>query len=399
MKADIVYTTYKDQKMGFLFEDSNLTEALFFSEEEKVGSICTATVEKIIPTMGAAFLAGPEGEPLFYQLKENEGRHVILRKQRKSADEIAVGDVLLVQIQAEAQKKKQASATADLSLTGELVIVNRSNQVGVSRKIRDPERQSELKSLLSKVLPSEFPEEGFGVIARTAAATASDDQIIEVTIILLRKLKELIRSADTVPEHKWVYRAGRTPEEYAEGLVRQGLYESVTVHTDLPWDAPGKTDEAPGYTLHTMTEHSGSPLVIFNIPVLLEKALARKCYLKGGGYLYIEPTEAMTVIDVNSGKNLREKGHEEGALAQNLEAAEEIARLLRLRNISGMIMIDFISMKQSEHERKLLSELRRLTKNDPCHVHVVDVTRLGIVEVTRAKKAPPLSEMLARSGD
>jgi ribonuclease G len=148
-----------------------------------------------------------------------------------------------------------------------------------------------------------------------------------------------------------------------------------------------------------MTEHSGSPLVIFNIPVLLEKALARKCYLKGGGYLYIEPTEAMTVIDVNSGKNLREKGHEEGALAQNLEAAEEIARLLRLRNISGMIMIDFISMKQSEHERKLLSELRRLTKNDPCHVHVVDVTRLGIVEVTRAKKAPPLSEMLARSGD
>ncbi|MBR0146627.1 MAG: ribonuclease E/G [Eubacterium sp.] len=385
MKADIVVTNYNNAKMGFLFEDNNLTEAHFFCDTEMVGSICTAVVEKIVPTIGAAFLAGPDGMPIFYQLKENAGRHIILRKQRKTNDEIAAGDVLLVQIESEAQKKKQVAATADISLTGDVVIVNRSGNVGISKKIKNPGRQEELKKLLL-----EYTDDEFGVIARTAAEGSDDTYIREVTIKLLCELKELIRSAGTVPEHKWVYLAGKTPEEYAAGLVRQGLYEAVTVHTDLPWEDPGAGEA--GYTLHSMTEQNGSPLVIFNIPISLEKAMSRKVFLKNGGYLYIEPTEAMTVIDVNSGKNIRGKGHEEGAFVQNLEAAAEIGRLLRLRNISGMIMIDFISMKQSEHERQLLHALREYTKNDPCRVTVVDITKLGIVEVTRQKKSPPLSE-------
>ena len=115
--------------------------------------------------------------------------------------------------------------------------------------------------------------------------------------------------------------------------------------------------------------------------------------------MYIEPTEAMTVIDVNSGKNIRESGHEEGSFAQNLEAAAEIARQIRLRNISGMIMIDFISMKKPEHERSLMAALRELTKNDPCRVLVVDITKLGIVEMTREKKRPSLAEQLKLSQD
>ena len=108
----------------------------------------------------------------------------------------------------------------------------------------------------------------------------------------------------------------------------------------------------------------------------------------------METTEAMTVIDVNSGKNIRERSHEEGALEQNLEAAREIARLLRLRNISGMIMIDFISMKKSQNEQAVMAELRKCSVNDSCRVNVVDITKLGIVEMTREKKSPPLSEQL-----
>lgn len=442
MKADYVVTTYKEHKMGFLFENSDLTEARLFSDAELVGSICTATVEKIVPTMDAAFLTGPEGLTLFYHLKENEGSHIILRRRGRGKDRgIAVGDTILVQVSAEAQKKKQAEATAKLELAGDCIIANRTGQVGVSKKIGDPERKEALKTLLTDILQGELSQEkeakadplgensvsasehgGFGLIARTSAEQMPDEMIKEVSITLLCKLKSLIHSAETVPEHRWVLRGGQSPEAYASDLIRSGLYEAVVVHTDLPWNsadvygdesvvkkpepvAPavrewmkssGRDMEDHGsYHLHRMIPGDSSPLVIFNIPVALEKAMARKVYLKSGGYLYVEPTEAMTVIDVNSGKNIKEKNHEEGAYAQNLEAAAEIARLLRLRNISGMIMIDFISMKQTEHERGLMARLRELTRNDPCHVRVVDITKLGIVEVTREKKFPPLSEQLA----
>ena len=441
MKADYVVTTYKEHKMGFLFENSDLTEARLFSDAELVGSICTATVDKIVPTMDAAFLTGPDGLTFFYHLKENDGRHIVLRRRGRGKDrEIAVGDTILVQVSAEAQKKKQAEATAKLELAGDCIIANRTGQVGISKKIMDPERKEALKTLLTDILQKKVSKDegserdpsgeillrdsdfdGFGLIARTSAERVPEEQIREVSIILLCKLKALIRSAETIPEHRWVFRGGQTPEGYTSDLIRSGLYESVVVHTDLPWNSadvygdasPGKEPELVdpdviermishgrnmedhgSYHLHRMLPGESSPLIIFNIPVSLEKAMARKVFLKSGGYLYVEPTEAMTVIDVNSGKNIKEKSHEEGAYAQNLEAAAEIARLLRLRNISGMIMIDFISMKQAEHERSLMAALREFTKNDPCHVRVVDITRLGIVEVTREKKLPPLSEQL-----
>ncbi len=394
MKADFVVTSYESKKMGFLFVDQALTDALFFSDVTQMGGICTATVSKLVPTIGAAFLDGPDGQVYFYQLKENEGRHRILRKRgNRNPGGISVGDTLLVQVSKDAQKGKQAEATANLSLTGDTVIVNCAGQAGISKKIRDPERREELKQLMQQILSDpEISEDSpeFGLIARTSAEHTDDETLREVSIKLLCELRELIHRAETTPEHKWLYRPEHTPEEHVHFLVRQGLYDELVVHTDLDW-----SDEIrEGYRLHIMSPEMESPLVIFNIPVLLQKALSRKVYLKGGGYLYIEPTEAMTVIDVNSGKNIKGKSHEEGALEQNLEAAGEIARLIRLLNLSGIIMIDFISMKKVEHEKQVMSELRRCTASDPCHVHVVDMTRLGILEVTREKKAPPLREQL-----
>lgn len=401
MKADFVYTEYSEKKMGFLFVDHSLTEALFFSDDEMLGSICTATVTKIVPTMGAAFLEGPEGLVLFYQLKENEGRHRILRKRgsKKNGmipgryEQISVGDTILVQVSATPQKGKQAEASANLSLKNDAVVVNCSGQVGISKKIRDPERREELKELLLNILREETESEdfdGFGFIARTSAAEKSDDELREVSIILLCQLRGLIKRAETTPEHKWLYRNSNTPEAYVHQMVQRGLYEEIAVHTDLEWEDPAQE----GYRLNLMSPERENPGIIFNLPTLMEKAMSRKVYLKGGGYLYVETTEAMTVIDVNSGKNINGKSHEESALEQNLEAAAEIARLIRLLNLSGIIMIDFISMKKPAHDSQVMGELRRCTAQDPCQVHVVDMTKLGIVEVTREKKAPPLRELL-----
>ena len=403
MKADVIITTYCEKKVGFLFEDQNLTEARFFSDYSMIGSICTAVVTKIVPNMGAAFLAGPDGMVLFYQLKENSGRHLILRNRNDRKEEIRPGDTLLVQISADAQKGKQAEATSKLSVGGSCVVVNRTGQIGFSKKIRDGERKEELRGLFEEIL-QDPSYAGLGVIARTSAERESDETIREVTVKLLCELKELITSSETVPEYKWVYQKTETPEDYIRHLTGQGIYESVTVHTDLPWESPGgktgrtpRVEECDGYFLHRLTEGMESPLLIFRIPTLIEEACQRKIYIKDGGYLYIEHTEAMTVIDVNSGKNIHGKEHEAGALALNLQAADVIARQIRLRNLSGMIMIDFISMKSSEHKKEVLSRLRANTKNDPCHVMVVDITKLGIVEMTREKKDPPLIEQIRKN--
>ena len=407
MKADYVVTTYEEKKMGFLFEDQRLTEARFFSGVEQVGSICTTTVSKIVPSVDAAFLEGPEGQMFFYPIRENAASRILLRRRGEGAEkELRPGDCLPVQVTADAQKKKQASVTSKLSLSSDGIIVNLTGQVGVSKKIRDPERREELQNQLKDILSEREDFQGFGAIARTAAEHFSGEQIKEVTIRLLCELRGLIDRAETTPEHKWLKKAGDRPEDVARLLAEKGIYEEVTVHTDLEWEITdaelgehrlkdsGFVRTRLGYQLHRMTVSQGSPLVVFNIPVLLEKALAKKVFLKSGGFLYVESTEAMTVIDVNSGKNIRERSHEEGALEQNLEAAREIARLIRLRNISGIIMIDFINMKKSQSDQAVMAELRKCSVNDPCHVHVVDITKLGIVEVTREKKAPPLAEML-----
>ena len=127
-----------------------------------------------------------------------------------------------------------------------------------------------------------------------------------------------------------------------------------------------------------------------------EEALDTRVWLKCGGYLVIEPTEAMTVIDVNSGKNEAKKAGEDTYYQVNLEAAEEVARQLRLRNLSGIIIVDFINMAEKERQKELLETLKNLTAGDPQHPRIVDMTPLGLVEITRKKSHPTLAEQFKR---
>ena len=418
-KLDYIYTRYasvseagskkemgflKGVLMGFMLEDMRLTEAHFFSCETRVGEICTALVDKILPSLDGAFLIGPGDQPMFLRLSECKGKEIILRRRgsRKEAP-LSVGDTILVQVSADAQKNKQTEATADLSLAGELVIVNRTGVIGGSGKLPQ-EIRNELKSEMRKLMKEQDPEGEFGLILRTAAAGADMEMIREETIRLLCELKRMIHSAETVPEKKVIYSPEETPEKKVKQLILSGQYDSVTVHTDLAFSDDeimgyvADTDKAlPEVSVHHISGEELSPLVIFNIRSQMDKAMARKVFLSDGGFLIIDPTEAMTVIDVNSGKSIKGKDHEEKALAVNLLAAAEIARLIRLRNLSGIIIVDFISMKDKEKERLLLQKLRESVRNDPAGVTVVDVTSLGLVEITRKKRGAPLAEILGRT--
>ena len=137
------------------------------------------------------------------------------------------------------------------------------------------------------------------------------------------------------------------------------------------------------------------PLVsLYNLETSLERALGKTVWLKSGGYLVIEPTEAMTVIDVNTGKNIEKKSPEETYFKTNLEAATEIAFQLRLRNLSGIIIVDFIDMKEEEHNTELLNAFRQHLNQDPVKTTLVDMTALGLVEITRKKIRQPLHEQM-----
>ena len=131
---------------------------------------------------------------------------------------------------------------------------------------------------------------------------------------------------------------------------------------------------------------------LYSTRSILDKALAERAWLKTGGYLIIQPTEALTVIDVNSGKNTSKKDSEEGAMKVNLEAAREAARQIRLRNLSGIIIVDFINQKEEKNTRKLLHEFKYFLAQDPIQTTLVDMTALGLVEVTRKKIRRPLYE-------
>ena len=133
---------------------------------------------------------------------------------------------------------------------------------------------------------------------------------------------------------------------------------------------------------------------LYRLDTVLQDALSKYVWLKSGGYLVIEPTEAMVVIDVNTGKAESRRTKEETILRLNLEAAVEIARQMRLRNLSGIILIDFIDMKKEAHQAQLLHALREAVQNDPAGVSVVDMTKLGIVECTRRKTSRPLYEQI-----
>ena len=395
--------------MGFMLEDMRLTEAHFFSCETRVGEICTAMVDKILPSLDGAFLIGPGEKPMFLRLSESEGKEIILRRRGTRKDKpLSAGDTVLVQISADAQKNKQVEATVNLSLVGELVIVNRTGVIGGSGKLPQ-EMRNELKNEMRKLMEEQDPEGEFGLILRTAAAGAEVKMIREEVIELLCELKRLIHSAETIPEKKVVYSPEETPEKKVKQIILSGAFDQVTVHTDLPFNKDEilgakdlyKQDEKKAVTevlVHHIEEGDLSPLITFNIRSQLDKSMARKVYLSDGGFLIVDPTEAMTVIDVNSGKSIRGKDHEEKALAVNLLAAEEIARLIRLRNLSGIIIVDFISMKDKEKEKNLLQKLREFVRNDPAGVTVVDVTSLGLVEITRKKRRAPLKEVFMTSG-
>lgn len=369
----LIIGNYKNTRIGFLLEDRNLVETISLSDDSILGNVYTARVVKIVKNIDAAFLDIGTGDTLYYSLKDNENRHIFI-KHTANTDKVCEGDIILVQVEREQVKTKKAEATANIEFVGKNIILNRLGVIGISKKI-DSNLRDPLKRKVEKIIKEEKTKIGLedtavGAVIRTEAVDSSIEEIQEETITLLCKLNDIMASSKHSNVASLVYQNADLVSGAISEISKRYSHEDLEVIED---------DEA---------------LITFDIDTKLSKLMKRVVYLNSGAWLNVDLTEAMTVIDVNSGKAISGKDKEKNFLKINMEAADMIGRLLRVRNLSGMIIIDFISMKEPESYRTLIEHIKEVVGKDSTRTVYVDTTGLGLVELTRQKKSRPLHEVL-----
>ena len=385
-----VFTEWNKKKLGILFEDGKAMEIRCYEADSILGNVYRARVSNLSPNINAAFVDIKKGESCYLSMDDYHG------------EKLKVGDLVTVQVVRDKIKTKRYAVTTDISLQGDYAVTTLFAPVGVSSKITDSARKKELKTLMQNLLIAEqdaqfYLSEGnvaeierikkltFGGIIRTQAEHAEDAAITREIEGQARLLYSIMKKSEYATQYTCLY---HTEVEYIKDIRRMHALQDVEIVTDIP-EVTEAISEIPLYTdEYTLT-------LRYSLASLLEKTLSKRAYLKSGAYLVIEPTEAMTVIDVNSGKSIKGKNAEEQFLKINIEAAKEIARQLRLRNISGIVMIDFINMKEESHNHELMKNLAEYVRTDPVRTTVVDMTKLGLVELTRQKGKRALHEVFS----
>lgn len=371
------------------FDEKRMTQIQIeaVSKSSILGNIYIGRVENIATNIQAAFVNIAKGVSCFLPLEE--AKNAVFTKKNGKKD-LCIGDELLVEVTREKQRNKPASVSANLNFSGKYLILTTGNHLlGISKKLHATERER-LQALLKDQITDTF-----GIVVRTAAKDASDEEILKELEMLTKQCHACLQGA----MHRTAFtRLREAPPFYLQFLKNRNLTEVQKITTDIPSVhevlLQHLQDTKEAEKLHLYTDTQVSLFALYSLTHELERALHRQVWLPSGAYLVIDPTEALTVIDVNSGKNIKKKSREELVFSVNVEAAHEIARQLILRNISGICIIDFIDMKEKEHREELMHILRMDLKKDKVPATLVDITRLGLVELTRKKVQKSLKEQL-----
>lgn len=400
MPADII-VTYENDKADRV--------ELFYNEDEYVvGNVYVAHVNDLVKNINAAFATYVPDKKAYLSLDEAE--HVFF-VNRKNTTKVCEGDNIVVQIKKEPIKTKDAVCSTSIEIPGKYIVLTYGKpSISVSAKVRDNEIRKVLTNVgeafvsqlsYNKDEYAMLTEEMFnsiiqntGIIFRTEAVGLEEfSTIIAELEKLFTELFLTLNKAMHTPARTCI----RQAENPVISMIKELSKSGNALIDDMP-DSPDKateiiTDSSKYLELlksHGITarfyEDKLLPLYkLYSIESVLEQIQSRKIWLKSGGYLIIDYTEAMTVIDVNTGKCEKGKNKEATILNINLEAATEAMRQLRLRNISGIIIIDFIDMKSDEHKQMLLKHLRNEASKDLIKTSVIGMTRLNLVEITRKK--------------
>ncbi|MGN0350551.1 MAG: ribonuclease E/G [Roseburia sp.] len=381
----------KDVIVSALFDEGRHmidVQADSVAKTSLLNNIYIAKVQNIVKNLDAAFVKISPEQTCYLSLKELH--HPIYVKKISPNKDLVQGDEIVVQISKEAIKTKDPVVTTNLNFSGKYVVLTTGNtKIGISNKLDDDNRKY-FKNLLEP-----YKNDEYGMIVRTNAKDASAEEI-------LSELENLIQDYRTLKEnaiHRTCYSCLYTqPEAYLKNISNLYLDSVEKILTDDVDFYQEITNYCQMQKIPIPVEFYQDPQLplgaLYGISIKMEEALKERVWLKSGAYLIIQPTEALTVIDVNSGKNVAKKDKWENFRRINLEAAEEIAKQLRLRNISGIIIVDFINLETTEADAELVQRFRSFLKKDPVPTEVWGMTKLGLVEVTRKKVRKSLVESL-----
>jgi ribonuclease G len=376
-----------------LSEEERIVEIRLESDQEKsiLGNIYTGQVENIASNIQAAFVQIEPGKRCYYSLAE--AQRAVFSAGRKGNGPLRPGDELLVQVSRDAMKGKLPALTSNLNFTGRyLVLTTGDKKFGLSSKLAQEDRHR-LSGWLKE--EAERPDKEFGIIVRTNAADASKEEILKE----LEWLKSRYHKAVVQGRNRTCFSLVLETEPFYVAAVRDAYGRDLD---EIITDVPEIREMILGYLEEISPELKEKlrfyqdkllPLYkLYRVETALDAIQKEKVWLNSGGFLVIQQTEAFVSIDVNSGKYTGKKKMEETFRKINLEAAAEIGRQLRLRNLSGIILIDFINMENPDHREELFHVLQKLLRKDPIKSRAIDITPLHILEMTRKKVRRPVIE-------
>ena len=386
----LIFTSLRGRKMAFLIKNDRLIAVQVLEETASgaVGAIYIGKVQNFSPNLKAYFVEIGKNEMCF--LPETE-----LYSDRK----LKQGDELPVQIIREPQKTKLATVTARISLSNDYVAVSIGHPgVGYSNKLTKAQKQMIRIWLQEAGIPAQMndtPE--IGLVIRTKAGECDDltgkDLFLAAVREVLAEFQQILHQVRHMVCFSCIRKAPSIYKTVLDQLAARNEYQEIITDDPVCFQ---KLENIQTIPVRLYQDASFSLEKLYTLETKLKAATERRVWLKSGGYLIIEPTEALTVIDVNSGKfeASKKKETEEMIWQVNREAAIEVALQLRLRNLSGIIIVDFINMKRAEDQKALLELLTKEVGCDTVLTNIVDITPLGLVEITRKKSYKTLAEQL-----
>ncbi|MDD5259923.1 MAG: Rne/Rng family ribonuclease [bacterium] len=377
----------------------------YFQDQQLIGNLYKGRVNAVLPGMQAAFVDVGVGKDAFLPLTEpvedilgEEEGNVIVGKIRKAIKKVfhvkkqlKRGQEILVQVTKDAVGKKGARLTTNISVTGRnLVFMPTVNHFGVSKKIVHGKERMRLRTIVKKI-----KKQGQGFIIRTAGEGKPLEEFQEEAKFLNNMWENVKQRASQLPTPSLVYedldmvlKVVRDNFLPGDKVIINSNFEYEKLMNFLQSMMPSMKGRVNLYKEHT-------PLfTAFNIEQQIEQALQRRVKLKSGGHIVIDEAEALTAIDVNTGKFIGGKNLEDTVFRTNMEAAVEIARQVRLRSIGGIIIVDFIDMEIRQNQEKVMRTFDEAFATDKAKVNIIPLTEIGLIEMTRRRMRPTLSRIL-----